>query len=129
MMNEHENILKSMDFVFFASGKHKISAEKLFESNDKVFLDVRSNEEVQTVTFPLKFQAEYIHIPTNKIPDKISDIPKDRTVGIFCSAGIRAAIVYAFLRANDFDNVRILVGGYETLLKELKSDKIWKHTQ
>jgi rhodanese-related sulfurtransferase len=98
-MNEHVNILKSMDFVFFTSGKHKISSEKLFESNDTVFLDVRSNEEVQTVTFPLKFQTEYIHIPTNEIPDKLSDIPRNRTVGIFCSAGIRAAIVYAFFQS------------------------------
>ena len=128
-MNELKNILKEMDLEFFAHGKHKISPEKLFESGDNIFLDVRSIEEAQTVTFPLKFQAEYIHIPTNEIPDRLSDIPKNRTTGIFCSAGIRAAIVYAFLRANGFQNVKILVGGYQPLFEELKPGKIWGHIQ
>ena len=115
-MNELKNILKEMDLEFFAGGKHKISPKKLFESSDNIFLDVRSIEEAQTVAFPLKFQAEYIHIPTNKIPDMLADIPRSKTIGVFCSAGIRAAIVYAFLRANGFDSVKILVGGYQALL-------------
>ena len=128
-MNEFKNILRSMNLEFFASGKHKITMEKLFESNDTGFLDVRSNEEVESVTFPLKFQTEYIHIPTNEVPNRLSEIPRDRTIGVFCSAGIRASIVYAFLRANGFDNVRILVGGYEALLNELKPSKIWKYAK
>ena len=126
-MNEIENVLKGMDLQFFASGGYKINAEKLFESKNSVFLDVRSNEEVQTVAFPLKFQAKYIHIPTNKIPEKLSDIPRNNTVGVFCSAGIRAAIVYAFLRANGFDNVKILVGGYAELVEEIKPGKRLKY--
>jgi len=126
-MNEFANILRSMSLEFFASGKHKITAEKLFEPKDAVFLDVRSNEEVESVTFPLKFQAECIHIPTNEIPDRLSEIPRDKTVGIFCSAGIRTAIVYAFLRANGFENVKILVGGYEALLNKLKPGEIWNY--
>ncbi len=128
-MNEFENILRGMNLEFFASEKHKITAEKLFESNDTLFLAVRSNEEVESVTFPLKFQSKYIHIPTNEVPNRLSEIPKDRVIGIFCSAGIRSSIVYAFLRANGFDNVRILVGGYEAILNELKPVKIWKYAK
>ena len=128
-MNELKNILKQMDLEFFARSKHKISPEKLFESKNNVFLDVRSIEEAQTVTFPLKFQAQYIHIPTNEIPDRLSDIPGNKTIGVFCSAGIRAALVYAFLRANGFQNVKILVGGYQAVLEQLKPHKIWGHIQ
>jgi len=128
-MNQLQNILTSMDLEFFAKGKHKISAEKLFESKESVFLDVRSKEETESIAFPLRFQAEYIHIPTDEIPDKLSEIPTDKTIGIFCSAGIRAAIVYAFLRTEGFENVRILVGGYESLLNEFKPGRIWKYTQ
>ena len=128
-MNEFANILRRMNLEFFASGRHKITSEKLFKSKDAVFLDVRSNEEVKSANFPLKLQAEYIHIPTNEIPNRFSEIPRDRTIGIFCSAGIRASIVYAFLGANGFDNVRILVGGYEALLNELKPNKIWKYVK
>ena len=49
-----ENILKSMDLKFFASGKHKITAEKLFESKDAVFLDVRSKAEAESIALPLR---------------------------------------------------------------------------
>ncbi|HCO95988.1 MAG TPA: rhodanese-like domain-containing protein [Phycisphaerales bacterium] len=128
-MNEFANILREMNLEFFTNGKHKITAKKLFESNDKVFWDVRNNEEVESVTFPLKFQAKYIHIPTNEIPNRLLEIPRDRITGIFCSAGIRASIVFAFLRANGFNNVRILVGGYEALLNELKPGEIWKYAK
>jgi len=125
-MNEFVDILRAMDLEFFANGKHKITAEKLFESKDALFLDVRSKEEVESIAFPLKFQAECIHIPTNEIPERLSEIPKNKTVGIFCSAGIRAAIVYAFLRANGFDNVKIIVEGYLDVVNALKPGKIWR---
>jgi len=125
-MNEFINVLKTMSLAFFANGKHKITAEKLFESKDAVFLDVRSKEEVESIAFPLRFQAECIHVPTDEIPDRLLEIPKDKPTGIFCSAGTRAAIVYAFLRANGYDNVKIIVGGYGEIINMLKPGKIWK---
>jgi len=125
-MFKFENVLKDMDLEFFANGKHKITAEKLFELKDAVFLDVRSKEEVESISFPLRFQAECIHIPTNEIPDRLLEIPKDKPIGIFCSAGTRSAIVYAFLKTNGYDNVKIIVGGYGEIINILKPGKIWK---
>ena len=125
-MLKFENVLKDMDLEFFANGKHKITAEKLFESKDAVFLDVRSKEEVESIAFPLRFQAKCIHVPTDEIPDRLLEIPKDKPIGIFCSAGTRSAIVYAFLRANGYDNVKIIVGGYGEIINMLKPGKIWK---
>jgi len=125
-MNEFITVLKTMNLAFFANGKHKVTAEKLFESKDAVFLDVRSKEEAESIAFPLIFQAECIHIPTDEIPDRLSEIPEDKPIGIFCSAGTRSAIVYAFLRANGYDNVKIIVGGYGEIINILKPGKIWK---
>ncbi len=123
-MKDFSEILTDMDLEFFAGGKHKTTAEILFAAKDSVFLDVRSTEERESVDFPLKYQAEYIHIPINQIPGRFTELPKEKPIGIFCSAGIRAAIVYAFLRTNGFENVRILVGGYESLMNSLKPNQI-----
>jgi len=120
------NVLKDMDLEFFACGKHKIAAEKLFETENASFLDVRNNEETESIAFPLRFQAECIHIPIDEIPDRLSETPNDKTTGIFCSAGIRAAIVYAFLKVNGYETVRIITGSYESLTNKLKSGEIWK---
>ena len=125
-MNRFVEVLKSMDLEFFANGKHKITVEGLFELKDSVFLDVRSKQEVESIAFPLKFQAESIHIPTNEIPGRLAEIPRDKPVGIFCSAGTRSAIVYAFLRANGYDNVKTIVGGYGEIMNMLMPGKIWK---
>jgi rhodanese-related sulfurtransferase len=118
-------IWKTMDLTFFAKEGHKIMAEKLFDTRDAVFLDVRSKPESESANFPPKIQAQCLHIPTDEIPDRLPEIPKDKVIGVFCSAGIRAAIVYAFLRSHGFENVRILTGGYETLFKALMPGQIW----
>jgi rhodanese-related sulfurtransferase len=125
-MLKFENVLKDMDLAFFAHGKHKITAEKLFETEDAIFLDVRSNEEAESIAFPLRFQAECIHIPINEIPDRLSEIPNNKMIGVFCSAGIRAAIVYAFLKANGYNTIRIITDSCETLIHKLTPGEIWK---
>ncbi len=124
-MDAFAQILKTMDLTFFAKGKHKITAEKLFDIKDAIFLDVRSKPENESVNFPLKIQSQCLHIPTDEIPGRLSEIPKDKAIGVFCSAGVRSAIVYAFLRAHGFENVKILTGGYETLFKALMPGQIW----
>jgi len=128
-MNKLENILKEMSLGFFAKGNHKISSKTLFESKNSVMLDVRSREENESLSFPLRYQTECIHIPIDEVPDRLSEIPKDKIIGIFCSTGIRAAIVYAFLRTSGFDKVRIMVGGYEQIVDDLKPAGIWKSLQ
>jgi len=128
-MKAFANILKSMDFEFFANGKHKITAERLFESKDAVFLDVRSKEEIESIAFPLRFQAECIHIAIDEVPDRLLEIPKDKPIGIFFFFCTRSAIVYAFLRANGYNNVKIIVGGYVEMIDVLKPGKIRRHVK
>jgi len=121
-----DDLLRELTFDFFGSGQHKITADKLLSLPNAVLLDVRSTEEAQTLALPFSHDLTTLHIPTNEIPDRMNEVPKDRPVAVFCSAGIRAAIVYAYLRTKDFGAVRILVGGYPDLTEQAKPGKLWK---
>jgi rhodanese-related sulfurtransferase len=121
-----EQVLKSMTLDFFGKAKHKTTPEKLFASDAAVFLDVRSNEEIQSMPFPLGAHQniESLHIPINEIPERIGEIPQDKPVGIFCPAGVRASIVYAYLRSKGYEQGRVLEGGYAALTDALKPGKL-----
>lgn len=126
-MNKLDEMLKTMTFEFFGSGKHKISPSMHLTEKNSLFLDVRSNEELATIAFSLVHHMPVLHIPINEIPERISEIPRDKTVGVFCSSGVRSTMVYFYLRVLGFDNVRIIEGGYVELVEELKPGKLLKH--
>ena len=128
-MNEMDHVLRTMTFEFFGMGKHKIKMEKLFTTNKAIFLDVRSHPEVESLQLKLEHHIKVLHIPIDEIPDRIGEIPRDKTIGIFCSAGTRSAIVYAFLRAKEYKNVRIVLGGYEAVTSFLLPGKLLKHIE
>lgn len=115
-----------MDLEFFGSGKHKIKPEIHLSKKDALFLDVRSNEEHDTLAFGLIHHMPVIHIPANEIPDRLAEIPGDKDIGVFCSSGVRASIVYGYLRSMGYERVRILDGGYNNLTDECKPGKLLK---
>lgn len=123
------DLLRELTFEFLGSGRHKVTMGELLSQSDAVLLDVRSREEVGTLALPFSHDLTTLHIPTNEIPDRMGEIPADRLVAVFCSAGIRAAIVYAYLRSMGFDQVRILVGGYPEVTEHAKPGKLWKRLQ
>ncbi len=125
-MEKLENIMKSMDFEFFANGKYKVKASDHFSKDNALFLDVRSIEEHNTLSFELIYHMPVLHIPISEIPDKINQIPKDKHVGVFCSSGVRATIVYVFLKTRGYENVRILEGGYNNIVEEFKPINLLK---
>ena len=124
-MDRFDGLLHEMDLRFFGTGKHKISMEKLIDKQG-VFLDVRSNEEAAVMELPLTGLIDSMHIPIDEIPNRTNDIPKDRLVGTFCSGMVRAIIVYAYLYAQGYENVRIIEGGYPGMAESLKPGRIWK---
>jgi len=128
-MGDMDQVLRAMTFEFFAAGKHKIEMEKLLTMENAVFLDVRSIPEMESLHLKLGHHIEVLHIPADKIPDHINEIPRDKTIGIFCSATIRAAIVYAYLRSKGYENARIALGGYETVSNLLLPGKLFKHME
>lgn len=126
-MEAINNVLKSMTFDFFGSGKHKISPSMHLTEKNSVFLDVRSDEELNTIAFSLVHHMPVLHIPIDEIPDRVDEIPRDKTVGIFCSSGVRSTMVYLYLRTLGLENVCVIEGGYAELANELKPGKLMKH--
>jgi len=123
-----EQVLKKLTLDFFGEGKHKVTPEKFFEIENGFLLDVRSKEEAVSLWIKMELHPniESTNIPVNEIPDRIDEIPKEKFVAVFCSAGVRAAIVYAYLLSKGFSNVRILEGGYLALTEALKPGKVLK---
>ena len=125
-MERIEEIMRSMTFEFFGSGKHKINPGDHFTKDNALFLDVRSEEEYNTLSFELIHHMPVLCIPITEVPNRLREIPKDKHIGIFCSSGVRATIVYLYLRAHGYENVRILEGGYNSIVEEFKPGKLLK---
>ena len=121
-----EQILKSLTLDFFGKGKHKISPEKFFKIENGFLLDVRSKEEAGSIVIKMEYHpnVECKNIPIDEIPDRISEIPKEKSVAVFCSANVRSAIVYAYLLSKGFSDIRIVEGGYSALTEALKPGKV-----
>jgi len=129
IMNDMDHVLRTMTFEFFGAGKHKIEMEKLIAMDDGVFLDVRSVPELESLQLKLEHHIEVLHIPIDEIPDRIGEIPRDRMIGIFCSAGTRSTIVYAYLCTKGYENVRVTLGGYEAVASLVLPGKLLKHIE
>lgn len=125
-MQELERIIGEMDFQYFGTGQHKMEAETFLAAENTVFLDVRAKEETETIKIPLTHYCEVIQIPTNEMPDRINEIPKDKTIGVFCSAGVRAVIIFVYLRSKGYQHVKIIPGGYPPLMEAIMPGKLYK---
>lgn len=114
--------LRESDFAFWSAGKHKIMPAAFFDlyrEGKAVLLDVRAEEEQRFLSLPFA-----LHIPIHELPDRLDEVPRDKTVALFCSGGDRAAVAYAYLRGKGFDNVRIFKGGYAELAAEILPGKL-----
>lgn len=125
-MNDLEEVISEMDFKYFGTGQHKIDAETFLATKNVIFLDVRAREEQDTIKLSLSHHCEVLEIPTNEIPNRINEIPKDKKIGVFCSAGVRATIVFVYLRSKGYKNVKIIPGGYVPLMAALMPGKLYK---
>ena len=123
-----EQVLRKFSLEFFGKGKHRVSPDKFLELENGFLLDVRSKEEADSISIIMKTYTniESKNIPINEIPDRIHEIPKDRSVGVFCPNNIRSAIVYAYLLSKGFLDIRIVDGGYSGLTEAVKPGPILK---
>ncbi|MFA6871507.1 MAG: rhodanese-like domain-containing protein [Bacteroidaceae bacterium] len=125
-MNELEEEISKMDFQYFGTGEHKMDAENFLSASNTVFLDVRAKEEQETVKLTLAHHCQVLEIPTNEVPKRINEIPKDKTIGVFCSAGVRATIIFVYLKSKGYENVKIILGGYPPLMAAVMPGKLYK---
>lgn len=115
-----------MDFRYFGTGQHKMEPDVFLTKENALFLDVRAREEVETVQIQLKHFCDTLEIPTNEIPARINEIPKDKLIGVFCSAGVRATIIFTYLKSKGYENVKIILGGYPPLMAAIMPGKLYK---
>jgi rhodanese-related sulfurtransferase len=77
------------------------------EKKPIVILDVRQQEE---------YDAGHIDnavlIPLNVLPDRYSELPKDKTIVVYCRSGGRSARAVTLLRAQGFAKAVSLSGGF-----------------
>ena len=97
------NILsKKMDIVSWREVK-ELDLEKV------TLIDVRTVDEVAMGTIPGS-----INIPVDELRSRMIEIPKDKPIVIFCAIGLRSYLASNILKANHFNDVKYLSGGYTT---------------
>ena len=77
---------------------------------DCLILDVRTPEEFNEGHLP-----QATNIPVDTIPTRLTEIPEDKTLVIYCLHGSRSKLAANFLSARNYPNVYHIQGGYETL--------------
>lgn len=125
-MNEIEKVISKMDFRFFGTGQHLIDVESFLNRDDALLLDVRAEEEMETVRLGMRHHCDVLEIPTHKVPERLNEIPRDKFIGVFCSSGVRCVVIFAYLRSKGFENVKILPNGYEGFMGAVKPGKVYK---
>lgn len=122
-MEKLNELLKAMDFDFLGSGKHGMSVEgmrKALGDGQYLFLDVRTRRELEYLILPFA-----THIPLNELPDRLEELPRDKTVVAFCSSIFRGGVAYAYLRANGFE-AKAMTASLEEMIAILKPGPLAK---
>jgi NADPH-dependent 2,4-dienoyl-CoA reductase/sulfur reductase-like enzyme/rhodanese-related sulfurtransferase len=81
--------------------------ERLDCDKDFVLLDVRRVPEYDAVCFK---DSRCLHIPVVDLKERLSEIPKDKEIIIFCATSIRAYNAERTLRGMGYEDVKILDG-------------------
>lgn len=122
-----ETVLRSLDFKHFASGVHKMAFSEFLDSRGAVLVDMRAPEEQALSLDFAELGIVTLRIPIDELPDRVSEIPTDALVGLFCPTVVRSSIAYAYLLGSGFERVRILDGGYPALAGEMLPGKLNGH--
>ena len=79
--------------------------EKLESSDNFIIVDVREDYELEFVS--LNHSTEFKHIRMREIPQRMSELPKDKEIGVLCRSGARSAQVTQFLRQQGYSAFNI----------------------
>ena len=95
-----ENTLQQK--VFFADWE-KLNEPASFD----IIVDVRSAQE-----YAVGHVACAIHIPLDDLRSRLSELPKNKTIFLYCQQGLRGYLAQRILLQNGFNKVANLAGGY-----------------
>ena len=95
-----ENILQKRLNIIYWNDVANLREEDLL-------VDVRTAEEYAQGTIP-----RAINIPIDDLRTRMSELPKDRSIYIFCQIGLRGYLGQRILIQNGYENVKNVSGGY-----------------
>jgi hydroxyacylglutathione hydrolase len=88
---------------------HASELNKLLSGDDAaLLLDVRKDSEFQSGHLP-----ESKHIFLGDLPDRLDELPRDRSIITFCGSGQRAIIAASILKRNGFERVADSLGSMQ----------------
>ncbi len=113
---EHPSIKELIDYKAFCGESveqgDEIDAMELAKMAAKgkrpVLIDIREDEELKEGFIP-----DSIHIPMQKILERMNEIPKDEPVVVYCHLGIRSLNVINYLKTVGYTNLINLKGGID----------------
>jgi rhodanese-related sulfurtransferase len=79
------------------------------QANDVCIVDVRTEEERKG-----KFIPGSIHIPIDDLRSRLSELPQDKDIVVYCEIGLRGYLAYRILTQHGFKRVKSLSGGWVT---------------
>ncbi|MDL2213738.1 FAD-dependent oxidoreductase, partial [Bacteroides sp. OttesenSCG-928-N06] len=78
-------------------------------SNEAIILDVRTADEYSMGMIP-----GAINIPLDELRSRLTELPTDKAIYIYCAVGLRGYLATKILTANGYTNIKNLSGGYKT---------------
>jgi rhodanese-related sulfurtransferase len=108
----------------YGSGKDPVNmagfvAANILDDTVKVkhFDELEKDEFILDARTPAEFRKESIpnavNIYINNLREKMDELPKDKTINVYCTVGFRSYLACRILEQNGFD-VRNMPGGYIT---------------
>jgi hydroxyacylglutathione hydrolase len=100
----------AVDATLAAESTDQISVNDLasrMNDGDVQVIDVRAATEYDAGHLP-----GVTHIPLGSLPDHLREVSRDKPIVVHCQGGSRSAIAASILKANGFENVANLSGGY-----------------
>jgi rhodanese-related sulfurtransferase/glyoxylase-like metal-dependent hydrolase (beta-lactamase superfamily II) len=89
-------------------------ARRMRDGDAPVVLDVRDQDEWERGHIPGS-----VHIPYGEVPDRVDELPRDRTIAAICSGGKRSGLAASVLKREGFDAVaHVTDGGVGTWAKQ-----------
>lgn len=77
------------------------------ELDDIQVVDVRNAGEHALGSLP-----DAVNIPVGQLPGRLDELDPNRPTVVYCAGGYRSSVAASLLRANGFDDVSDIVGGY-----------------
>jgi rhodanese-related sulfurtransferase len=73
-----------------------------------LLLDIREDDERAVAAI-----EPSLHVPMNSVPDRLSELPRDRRIVVYCHHGGRSYAVAGYLETEGFKDVTNLTGGID----------------